>query len=211
MTTEQRTSTQQPTAATGGETCPECGSALAPDQRYCVNCGHRRGEARVDYETQILGGGQPAVAGAQASTGGTSPQWSPIVAIAAIALLGVFLLLGVLIGKKDNGTTQTVAAQAAPTTTAAAAAPTPTTASAAPKTSDKGADKAGGAGTAPGSGDVVQGGSGNTSGVQAADTTASPQEQAKNGADVVATQGKPETLDPNGQAGGGSGATCIGC
>src|SRR5262249_1608830 len=72
-----------------------------------------------------------------------------------------------------------------------------------PKTNDKGADKAGGAGTAPGSGDVVQGGSGNTSGVQAADNTASPQEQAKNGADVVATQGKPETLDPNGQAGGG--------
>ena len=40
---------------------------------------------------------------------------------------------------------------------------------------------------------------------------ASVQENAKNGPDVVATQGKPEALDPGGQAGGGSSATCIGC
>jgi hypothetical protein len=132
-------------------------------------------------------------------------------AIGAIALLGVFLLLGVLIGKKDNGTTQTVAAQAAPTTTTAAA-PTDTTAAApaAPKAKDKAA-KGAAADTAPGQGNVVQGGSGNTEGIETANTNATPQEQAKNGPDVVATQGAPEKLDPNGQAGGGSGATCIGC
>jgi hypothetical protein len=201
---------EQPTAADGG-TCPECGSGLAPDQRYCLNCGWRRGGARVDYENQILQGGQPAIAGGPAPAARSNPTWSPIVAIAAIALLGVFLLLGVLIGKKDNGTTQTVAAQAAPTTTAAAAAPTPTTASAAPKDKGKGANKATSAGTAPGQGNIVQGGSGNTQGIQTANTNASPEQNAKNGPDVVATQGKPEALDPNGQAGGGSSATCIGC
>ena len=215
MTTEQRTATEQPRSdgASDAGTCPECGSAMAPDQRYCLNCGHRRGEARVDYETQVLRGGQPATAGASGAAGpATNPQWSPIVAIGAIALLGVFLLLGVLIGKKDNNTTQTVAAQAAPTTTSAAAAPTPTTASATPKAKDKGANKAAAAAdTAPGQGNVVQGGSGDTQGIQTADTSKSPQENAKSGANVVATGGAPEKLDPSGQAGGGSGATCIGC
>ena len=204
--------TEQPTVNGEGVTCPTCGSALAADQRYCLNCGWRRGEARVDYEKQILGGGVPATAGASAGTPAAgNPQWSPVVAIGAIALLGVFLLLGVLIGKKDNNTTQTVAAQAAPTTTAAAT-PTDTTATtaAAPEAKDKGA-KAATAGTAPGQGNVVQGGSGNTEGIQTADTNKSVQENAKNGPDVVATQGTPEKLDPNGQAGGGSSATCIGC
>src|SRR5262249_52461117 len=153
-----------------------------------------------------------AMAGAAPPAAGTNPQWSPLVAIGAIALLGVFLLLGVLIGKKDNGTTQTVAAQAAPTTTAAAAAPTPTTASATPKAKDRGAsNKAASASTGPGAGNVVQGGSGNTEGIQTADTNKSVQDNAKSGPDVVATGGAPEKLDPNGQAGGGSGATCIGC
>ncbi len=205
--------TEQTKAAGDGGTCPECGSALAADQRYCLNCGWRRGEARVDYETQILRGGQPAMAGGPAAaTSGPSPQWSPVLAIGAIALLGVFLLLGVLIGKKDTNTTQTVAAQAAPTTTTAPT-PTDTTAAATPKAGkDKGAGKAAGAAaTAPGQGNVVQGGSGSTEGIQTADTSKSVQENAKNGPDVVATGGAPEKLDPTGPAGGGSDATCIGC
>jgi len=132
-------------------------------------------------------------------------------AIGAIALLGVFLLLGVLIGKKDNNTTQTVAAQAPATTTTAATPTTDTTAAAPSKSKGKGGNKAAAAATAPGAGNVVQGGTGNTQGIQTADTNKSVQDNAKNGPDVVATGGAPEKLDPNGQAGGGSGATCIGC
>jgi hypothetical protein len=203
--------TEQPTASGDGGACPECGSALAADQRYCLNCGWRRGQARVDYETQILRAGQPATAGAPAGTQApANSQWSPVVAIGAIALLGVFLLLGVLIGKEDNNTTQTVAAQAAPTTTTTASTPTETTATTASKAA-KPSKGGGAADTAPGQGNVIQGGSGNTEGIQTADTNASPQENAKNGADVVATGGAPEKLDPTGPAGGGSGATCIGC
>jgi hypothetical protein len=203
-----------PVVGQEGDTCERCGSALATDQRYCLNCGWRRGEARVDYERRLAGAAQPVANGAAPAGGAPNQQWSPIVAIGAIALLGVFLLLGVLIGKKDNNTTQTVAAQAAPTTTSAAAAPTATTATTAskqPKAAKGGGGGGAAAATAPGSGNVVQGGSGNTSGIQAANTNASPQENAKNGPDVVATGGAPEKLDPNGQAGGGSGATCIGC
>ena len=196
-----------PAVGREGETCEQCGSVLATDQRYCLNCGWRRGEARVDYERRLNGGVQPAVNGAVATPAPAAQQWTPAFAILAIALLGVMLLLGVLIGKKGNDDTQTVQAQAAPTTTTAAA-PTDTTATTA---SNAKADKGGGAGTAPGSGNVVQGGSGNTEGIETANTGASPQENAKSGPNVVATQGSPEKLDPGGQAGGGSGSTCIGC
>lgn len=191
-----------------GETCPQCGWALAHDQRYCLNCGWRRGAPRVDYATQIMPGGRPATAN---GSGATAPvqQWTPAFAILAIALLGVMLLLGVLIGKKDNNGTTTVAAGTAPATTTTASSPTDTTATTA--SNDKSAKKAGGGGAAPGQGNVVQGGSGSTNGIQTANTNASPEQNAKNGPDVVATQGAPEKLDPNGQAGGGSSGTCIGC
>jgi len=196
-----------PAVGQEGDTCDQCGWPLATDQRYCLNCGWRRGEARVDYERR-LGGAQPIANGAAPSAPAPVQQWTPAFAILAIALLGVMLLLGVLIGKKDNGTTQTVQAQA-PATTTTAATPTDTTATTASNTNKKSAKAA--AGTAPGQGNVVQGGSGSTNGIQSANTNASPEQNAKSGADVVATQGAPEKLDPNGQAGGGSSGTCIGC
>jgi hypothetical protein len=195
-----------PAVGQEGDTCEQCGSALATDQRYCLNCGWKRGENRVDYEKR-LNGGISTANGAVTTAPSSNPQWTPAFAILAIALLGVMLLLGVLIGKKGNDNTQTVAAQAAPTTTAATAT-TDTTATTA---SNNKAAKGAGASSAPGAGDVVQGGSGQTSGVAAANTNASPQENAKSGQNVVATQGTPEKLDPSGQAGGGSSATCIGC
>lgn len=36
--------------------CAACGATLAPDQRYCVECGQRRGSARVPFAQQPLGG-----------------------------------------------------------------------------------------------------------------------------------------------------------
>jgi hypothetical protein len=198
-----------------GDSCEQCGWPLAADQRYCLNCGRRRGEARVDYERR-LSGTRPATNGAAPAAAAPVQQWTPAFAILAIALLGVMLLLGVLIGKKDSGSTQTVAAQT-PATTTTAAAPTDTTATTASNNKSKSNNKPAktaskpAAGTAPGQGNVVQGGTGSTQGVQAANTNASEQQNAKNGPDVVATQGPQEKLDPNGQAGGGSSATCIGC
>jgi hypothetical protein len=197
-----------PVVGQEGDTCEQCGSVLATDQRYCVNCGWRRGEARVDYERRLNGGVQPSANGAVAPAAAASPQWTPAVAILAIAVLGVMLLLGVLIGKKDNNTTQTVAAQAPATTTTAA---TPTTATTATTASNNKAAKGGARTTVPGQGNVVQGGSGTASGVQAADTNASPQEQAKSGPDVVATQGAPAATDTKAPGGGSGGGTCIGC
>src|SRR5262249_18431850 len=108
-----------PVVGQEGDTCEQCGPVLATDQRYCLNCGWRRGATRVDYEKRLNGGAQaengagPTTAAA-AAPGAANQQWTPAFAILAIALLGVMLLLGVLIGKKGNNNTQTVAAQAAP-------------------------------------------------------------------------------------------------
>src|SRR5262245_36079834 len=137
-----------------GDTCEQCGWTLAADQRYCLNCGWRRGEARVDYERR-LAGAQPVVHGAAPAAAAPVQQWTPAFAILAIALRGVMLLLGVLIGKKDNSGTTTVAAGTAPATTTTASAPTDTTATTASNTSNNKSNKAAkGAGaasaTAPG-------------------------------------------------------------
>ena len=36
-----------------GSTCPVCSAALASDQRYCLNCGHRLTEPRVDFRRAL--------------------------------------------------------------------------------------------------------------------------------------------------------------
>jgi uncharacterized OB-fold protein len=195
-----------------GEVCAQCGSVMATDQRYCLNCGRRRGEPRVDYQTRMMNGAQATPPPpAQASRF----QQSALFAVGTIALLGVMLLLGVLIGKEDNNTTP-VAAQA-PVTTTTASTPTETTAPTA--SNKKAAKKAAKGGTAAGQGNVEKGGSGSAEGVATVDTQALEEaarsgqgaQAGKNLPNQVATPGESEALDPNGQAGGGSSATCIGC
>ncbi len=44
-----------------GEPCPTCGNPMAADQRYCLNCGVRRGDSRVDFD-ELVGGSAGGVA-----------------------------------------------------------------------------------------------------------------------------------------------------
>ena len=51
----------------GRGTCAECGSTLAPDQRYCLNCGARRGRlpgAVAGTVAALSSKGKAAAAGA---------------------------------------------------------------------------------------------------------------------------------------------------
>src|SRR4051794_38289763 len=102
-----------------GDACESCGSVLATDQRYCLNCGARRSGPRTDYETRLAANGASAAAmnGAGLARAPAMREWSPITVVGTVAVLGVMLLLGVLIGKDDSKTTQVAAA---PATTAAA-------------------------------------------------------------------------------------------
>lgn len=100
-------------AARQGEPCEECGSPLAADQRYCLNCGRRRGGPRVDYRHYMGGGGgsgePPAPAPGQPPAGEepSKPQrdYAPLAAVGGIAVLGLMLLVGVLIGKGNSDNT----------------------------------------------------------------------------------------------------------
>ena len=50
-TTEQ---IRMSTLGKNGEPCANCGSPLAADQRYCLECGTRRGGPRIPFEQQLL-------------------------------------------------------------------------------------------------------------------------------------------------------------
>lgn len=194
-----------------GDTCSACNTALAVDQRYCLNCGEARAKPRLAY-TNYLGANGASASGNGAVSAARPPsgvQWNPIAAVGAIAVLGVMLLLGVLIGKDDNETP--VAAAPATTTTAAPVAAAPAEAAAAkPEKSAKGAkDAAGGE-------KVVQGGTGSTEGISTENpleglTGQALAEAQKNAPDVIATEGAPPPVDNVEPGGGSGGGTCIGC
>jgi hypothetical protein len=108
---------QMPALGQQGEPCHGCGSPLAADQRYCLECGQRRGEARVDYRQHLS---EPTSAEGSSSPQGpqvepqaaaspepkkTERDYTPLAAVGGIAVLGLMLLVGVLIGKGNNPTT----------------------------------------------------------------------------------------------------------
>lgn len=99
-----------------GEPCEHCGAPLASDQRYCLECGQRRGGPRVDYRHYMTAGepgaGEPAPqpGGAEPPPGAEEPgkaqrDYAPLAAVGGIAVLGLMLLVGVLIGKGNDGGT----------------------------------------------------------------------------------------------------------
>lgn len=106
-----------------GERCAECGAALAPDQRYCLACGHRRADARIPFmEILAPAAGQaagppsgPGTAPAGAAGAAVPPaavqasrQRSNLILLAGLACLLVALGIGVLLGQAgaDNGSSQ---------------------------------------------------------------------------------------------------------
>ncbi|HEV7943658.1 MAG TPA: hypothetical protein VGP17_12765 [Solirubrobacteraceae bacterium] len=87
------------TAAASGQHCASCGATLTPDQRYCVECGQRRGPTRPPFMEGV--GQQPsAPAPAPAKKG---PRFSPNTAlIAGIGTLMLAMATGVLIGRTSS-------------------------------------------------------------------------------------------------------------
>lgn len=103
-----------------GDACASCGAPLAVDQRYCLNCGRRRAGPRVDYRPYVSGEGgaaataqnghSPASSGAEQSEPKKPERdYTPLAAVGGIAVLGLMLLVGVLIGKENGSSTSTPA------------------------------------------------------------------------------------------------------
>jgi hypothetical protein len=101
--------------ATAGEQCPSCAATVAPDQRYCLQCGTRCGEPRLPFmnaATFMDSMKKPA-----ATAPGTPPsrkrrRASPNAAlIAGVGTLLLALGIGVLIGRSgDHSAAPTAAA-----------------------------------------------------------------------------------------------------
>ncbi|MBS1676761.1 MAG: zinc ribbon domain-containing protein [Actinobacteria bacterium] len=101
----------------GHESCPNCGARMAADQRYCLNCGQRRGDPRLPFMDAVVfmeSMGAPTGGG-----GGATPpppptrqpdkdgRWNANAAlIAGVATLVLAIGVGFLIGRSghDNST-----------------------------------------------------------------------------------------------------------
>ena len=130
-----------------GDTCANCGARLAGDQRYCVECGTRRGKPRYAVPTTTT----MTTTTTGAPGGYRATRWGWMSSNASLILgVGVLLLamgVGVLIGHDTAGTTSSGKAQvitvngassggaAAPTTTPTTPATTAGTGSSTPKSS----------------------------------------------------------------------------
>ena len=113
-----RSPSEQPTSdlltAPAGDRCATCHSPLASDQRYCVNCGERRGKARFSFATLAAQAAPVPVAAA------APPRRAPRVSagttlVAGVATLLLALGLGFLMGHLSGKNTATPARVAAGT------------------------------------------------------------------------------------------------
>ena len=93
------------------QACASCGSPLAEDQRYCLNCGARAGDPRLPGEELLAhvaaDEAPPAPAPAGYALPGQAPpprqrDWMPLLALGALGLLALVLVVGVLIGKSSS-------------------------------------------------------------------------------------------------------------
>jgi hypothetical protein len=99
--------------AGGGDNCPQCGSPLAKDQRYCLVCGARRGDPRLPFMDAVVF--MDAVKQPQPGTEGdggkpaATPTKRPLLSanaslVAGVATLVLAIGVGVLIGRTgDSG------------------------------------------------------------------------------------------------------------
>lgn len=214
-----------PALGEAGETCRECGHPLAGDQRYCLNCGRRRGEPRIDFRRHpqaeaaagTNGATHPAAPAAPTPPQEQAPQrdYAPLAAVGGIAVLGLMLLVGVLIGKGDGGSSTTPPPQVVRIGEEGGGV---TAGEESGKGQNAGAKKVGGKGsakTAKNAGAQSAGGTGNA--VVADDQALqqlqeqSPEEYQESSAklpDEIATGGAPPPED-NKAPGGGSKGTAI--
>jgi hypothetical protein len=207
-----------------GEPCRSCGAPLAADQRYCLNCGQRRGGPRLDFRQHLPTDSQAASAKAPpVEPQVTSPaasdakpaqrDYTPLAAVGGIAVLGLMLLIGVLIGKGNNPTATTPPPQVVHVDGGTGgSAQTASKDSGQSKGSGKGASKASAKG-----GDKLLGAQGGSGPVEASDEalkeleSQSPDEYSESSAklpDEISTGGAPPPEDSK-APGGGSKGTAI--
>jgi hypothetical protein len=103
----------------GNESCPTCGAQMAADQRYCLNCGHRRGEPRLPFMDAVVFMESMSSPGGAAGTPPPPPPSEPksrmnanAALIAGVATLVLAIGVGFLIGRSGHENSGSSQAQA---------------------------------------------------------------------------------------------------
>lgn len=76
-------------------TCPECRARVAADQRYCLDCGHRLAEPRLDWRALLARKSTPPAANAAPAVVAGVPLPTPRI---AATLLLIVMGFGVIVG-----------------------------------------------------------------------------------------------------------------
>ncbi|MCB0869490.1 MAG: hypothetical protein KDB52_01535 [Solirubrobacterales bacterium] len=125
------------------ERCTGCGKPMAEDQRYCLNCGKRRGKARVEFENYLPEAGGEGAGTPPPTQGVVRPvepedpydrperEVTPLMAAVGLCAVAMILLVGVLIGRSgggegSSGTPQFVASTGLPPTSTSSTSTTST-------------------------------------------------------------------------------------
>jgi hypothetical protein len=95
--------------AAASDRCPSCGVPLASDQRYCINCGERRGKPRFTFAADEA---EPAAAKSSKPPRQGSRMNGAATLVGFIAVLLLAMGVGVLIGH-DNSSAKTTSTREA--------------------------------------------------------------------------------------------------
>jgi hypothetical protein len=143
-----------------GIECDACGTPMAPDQRYCIECGTRRGKPR--FALQPAGSGDRPVERPAASTGGRPSTMILIAGIVTVLLaLGVGFLIGKSVSKASpvHVTLTSNGATSAPSSSSGSGGSSTTSGSNA-NSNGSGSGSSTGTGTTPSNGNFFGGGGG---------------------------------------------------
>lgn len=167
------------TEAAIAEACSNCGSVLAADQRYCLNCGDRRAEARLDFidilsedasdraTTAVLPTAAVAAGSEKTGAEGWVRNHAGILSLAAVLLLT--LATGTVLGSVLDGSGSSNSKAAKPQVIKVEGAAGSSGDSAATD-SGAAADDSASSASSSGTDKAEKGGSGSTKGVQSADS-----------------------------------------
>jgi len=89
-----------------GDRCTNCQAPLASDQRYCVNCGERRGKARFSFAAMAAQAAPVSAQAPQRTPRHRSRASSGATLVAGVGTLLLAMGVGVLIGHDNNGPTR---------------------------------------------------------------------------------------------------------
>jgi hypothetical protein len=85
------------------EPCEECGAALDPQQRYCVNCAARRGNGANPSSRYFASMSKRARRPIATRPAARQSSGSRAAAVGFFALLPIAVAIGVVVGRADSG------------------------------------------------------------------------------------------------------------